>query len=92
MASRSIPCANGSGSRSPLATSCVSLPIDGRAGPTRRFATVLQPDAVAVDSALGTVAVTGRAQGVLQLIGAGVANGTGESARAALRRPLRGAG
>jgi hypothetical protein len=70
----------------------VSLPIGGRAGPTRRFPTVQQPDAVAVDSALGTVAVTGRAQGVLQLIGAGVANGAGESARAALRRPLRTAG
>jgi hypothetical protein len=70
----------------------VSLPIDGRAGATRRFPTVRQPDAVAVDSALGTVAVTGRAQGVLQLIGADVANGAGESARAALRRPLRTAG
>jgi hypothetical protein len=70
----------------------VSLPIDGRAGPTRRFPTVQQPDAVAVDSALGTVAVTGRARGLLQLIGAGVANGVGESARAALRRPLRTAG
>jgi hypothetical protein len=70
----------------------VSLPIGGRAGPARRFPTVQQPDAVAVDSALGTVAVTGRAQGVLQLIGAGVANGAGESARAALRRPLRTAG
>jgi hypothetical protein len=70
----------------------VSLPIDGRTGPTRRFPTVQQPDAVAVDSALGTVAVTGRTQGVLELIGAGVANGAGESARAALRRPLRAAG
>jgi hypothetical protein len=70
----------------------VSLPVGGRAGPTRRFPTIQQPDAVAIDSALGTVAVTGRAQGVLQLIGAGVANGAGESARAALRRPLRTAG
>jgi DNA-binding beta-propeller fold protein YncE len=70
----------------------ISLPIDGRAGQTRRFSTVQQPDAVAVDSALGTVAVTGRAQGVLQLIDAGGADGTGESARAALRRPLRSAG
>jgi hypothetical protein len=70
----------------------VSLPVGGRAGPTRRFPAVQQPDAVAVDSALGTVAVTGRAQGVLQLIGAGIANGAGESARAALRRPLRTAG
>jgi hypothetical protein len=70
----------------------VSLPVDGRAGPTRRFPTVQQPDAVAVDSALGTVAVTGRAQGVLQLIGVDVARGAGESARAALRRPLRTAG
>ena len=66
----------------------VSLPIDGRAGPARRFPTVRQPDAVAVDSALGTIAVTGRAEGVLQLIG----SGTGESARAALRRPLRAEG
>jgi DNA-binding beta-propeller fold protein YncE len=70
----------------------VSLPIDGRDGPTRRFPTVRQPDAVAVDSALGTVAVTGRAQGVIQLIGADVANGADESARAALRRPLRTGG
>ncbi len=70
----------------------VSLPVDGRAGPTRRLPTVQQPDAVAVDSALGTVAVTGRAQGVLQLIGARIGNGAGESARAALRRPLRTAG
>jgi DNA-binding beta-propeller fold protein YncE len=70
----------------------VSLPIGGRAGPTRRFPTVQQPDAVAVDSALGTIAVTGRTQGVLQLIGARVANGPGESARAALRRSRRRAG
>jgi DNA-binding beta-propeller fold protein YncE len=70
----------------------VSLPIDGRAGPVRRLATVQQPNAVAVDSALGTVAVTGRVQGVLQLIDARVAGGAGESARAALRRPLRAAG
>jgi hypothetical protein len=70
----------------------VSLPIDGRAGPTRRLPTVAQPDAVAVDSALGTVAVTGRADGVLQLIGADVADGANESTRAALRRPLRAAG
>ncbi len=70
----------------------LSLPIDGRAGPTRRFPTVRQPDAVAVDSALGTIAVTGRAQGVLQLVDADAANGSGESARAALRRPLRTAG
>jgi hypothetical protein len=70
----------------------VSLPIGGRAGPTRRLPTVQQPDAVAVDSALGTIAVTGRAQGVLQLIGARTANGAGESARAALRRSRRRAG
>jgi DNA-binding beta-propeller fold protein YncE len=70
----------------------LSLSVGGRAGPTRRFPTVQQPDAVAVDSALGTVAVTGRTQGVLQLIDARIANGTGESARAALRRPLRTAG
>jgi hypothetical protein len=53
----------------------VSVPIDGRAGPVRELPTVDQPNAVAVDSALGTVAVTGRAQGVLQLIAARVANG-----------------
>lgn len=70
----------------------ISLPIDGRAGPVRRFPTVQQPDAVAVDSALGTIAVTGRAAGVLQLIGSDVANGPGESVRAALRRPLRAEG
>jgi hypothetical protein len=70
----------------------VSLPIDGRAGPTRRFPTVQQPDAVAVDSALGTIAITGRAQGALQLIDAGVANGSDEFARAALRRPRRTGG
>lgn len=70
----------------------LSLPIGGRAGPARRLPTVQQPDAVAVDSALGSVAVTGRARGVLQLIGAPIANATGESARAALRRPLRTAG
>jgi hypothetical protein len=70
----------------------LSLPIDGRAGPTRRFPTVQQPDAVAVDSTLGTIAVTGRAQGVLQLLSAELANGAGESARAALHRPLRTAG
>jgi hypothetical protein len=70
----------------------VSLPIDSHAGPTRRLPTVQQPDAVAVDSALGTIAVTGRANGVLQLIGATVANGADESVRAALQRPRRSAG
>jgi hypothetical protein len=70
----------------------LSLPIDGRTEPARRLPTVQQPDAVAVDSALGTIAVTGRAEGVLQLIGAHIASGAGESARAALRRPARRAG
>jgi hypothetical protein len=70
----------------------VSLPIDGSGGPTRRLPTVEQPDAVAVDSGLGTVAVTGRAGGVLQLIGARIAEGSDESARAALGRPLRTGG
>jgi hypothetical protein len=70
----------------------VSLPIDGRTGPTRWLPTVQQPDAVAVDSALGTVAVTGHRHGVLQLIGGDDANGAGESARAVLRQPRRTAG
>lgn len=48
----------------------VSLPSNGRPRPLVRLATVRQPDGVAVDSALGTVAVTGRDAGVLQLIGA----------------------
>jgi DNA-binding beta-propeller fold protein YncE len=46
----------------------VELPTDGARGADRRFPTVRQPDAVAVDSSLGTVAVTGRDAGVLQLI------------------------
>jgi hypothetical protein len=46
----------------------VALPVDGTKTPARRLPTVRQPDAVAVDSARGTVAVTGRAAGVLQLI------------------------
>jgi hypothetical protein len=70
----------------------ISLPIDGRAGPAKRLPTVRQPDAVAVDSTLGTVAVTGRAQGVLQLIDANAAAGAEDSARAALHRPTRRAG
>jgi DNA-binding beta-propeller fold protein YncE len=46
----------------------VTVPTDGaRTTPLRR-PTVRQPDAVAVDSATGTIAVTGHAGGVLQLI------------------------
>jgi DNA-binding beta-propeller fold protein YncE len=48
----------------------VSLVANGRPRVIRRLPTVRQPDTVAVDSALGTVAVTGRSAGVLQLIGA----------------------
>jgi DNA-binding beta-propeller fold protein YncE len=48
----------------------VSLPANGRPRPLVRLPTVRQPDRVAVDSATGTVAVTGRDAGVLQLIGA----------------------
>ena len=48
----------------------VSLPANGRPRPLVRLPTVRQPDTVAVDPALGTVAVTGRDAGVLQLIGA----------------------
>jgi hypothetical protein len=70
----------------------VSFPVSGRAGPVRRLPTVQQPDAVAVDSALGTIAVTGRAHGVLQLISAAVANGGNERGRAALLGPRRTAG
>jgi hypothetical protein len=47
----------------------VSLPADGRPRPVLRLPTVRQPDTVAVDSLLGTVAVGGGADGVLQLIG-----------------------
>ncbi|MCW2985015.1 MAG: hypothetical protein JWR63_2585, partial [Conexibacter sp.] len=46
----------------------LSVPVDGTAARLRHLPTVRQPDAVAVDSARGTVAVTGRADGVLQLI------------------------
>jgi DNA-binding beta-propeller fold protein YncE len=70
----------------------VALPIDGRATPLVVLPTVQQPDAVAVDSALGTVAVTGRAAGLLQLIGRRRADPGDESGRAALRRAARAAG
>ncbi|WP_187368848.1 YncE family protein [Baekduia soli] len=48
----------------------VSLTADGRPREVRRLPTVRQPDSVAVDSALGTVVVAGRAAGVVQVIGA----------------------
>lgn len=48
----------------------VSLPADGRPRPLVRLPTVRQPDSVAVDPALGTLAVTGRDAGVLQLVDA----------------------
>jgi DNA-binding beta-propeller fold protein YncE len=47
----------------------VALTAHGRPRVTRRLPTVRQPDAVAVDAALGIVAVAGRSAGVLQLIG-----------------------
>lgn len=53
----------------------VGLRADRTAPEVARLPTVRQPDAVAVDSAAGTVAVTGRSDGVLQLIGADEANG-----------------
>jgi sugar lactone lactonase YvrE len=46
----------------------VSLPANGRPRPLAHLPTVRQPDSVAVDPALGTLAVTGRVAGVLQLI------------------------
>ena len=53
----------------------VGLRADQTAPELTRLPTVRQPDAVAVDSATGTVAVTGRTDGVLQLIGADEAYG-----------------
>jgi DNA-binding beta-propeller fold protein YncE len=51
----------------------VALPAHGRPLVQLRLPTVRQPDAVAVDAALGIVAVAGRSAGVLQLIGRGQA-------------------
>jgi DNA-binding beta-propeller fold protein YncE len=48
----------------------VSLVANGRPRPVLRLPTVRQPNSVAVDSASGTVYVAGRADGVLQAIGA----------------------
>lgn len=53
----------------------VGLVADKTAPEVARLPTIRQPDAVAVDSASGTVAVTGRSGGVLQLIGADEAYG-----------------
>jgi DNA-binding beta-propeller fold protein YncE len=53
----------------------VGFTADRTAPEIARLPTVRQPDAVAVDSASGTVAVTGRSDGVLQLIGADEAYG-----------------
>jgi DNA-binding beta-propeller fold protein YncE len=66
----------------------VSLVANGRPRPILRVPTVRQPDDVAVESALGTVAITGRSAGVLQLIAAGMR----EFAGAVLRRPARTSG
>ncbi len=49
----------------------VSLPANGRPRPLVRLPTVRQPDRVAVDPLRGTVAVSGRDAGVVQLIDAG---------------------
>jgi DNA-binding beta-propeller fold protein YncE len=49
----------------------VELPAHGRPHALRRFATVRQPDTVAVDPSTGRVFVTGRADGVLQAIDPG---------------------
>jgi DNA-binding beta-propeller fold protein YncE len=46
----------------------VELPAHGRPHPLRRFATVRQPDSVAVDVRSGRVFVTGRSAGVLQIV------------------------
>jgi DNA-binding beta-propeller fold protein YncE len=47
----------------------VALPTHGRPRVALRLPSVRQPDAVAVDAALGIVAVAGASAGVLQLIG-----------------------
>jgi len=46
----------------------VELPAHGRPHVLGQFATVRQPDAVAVDPRTGVVAIIGRADGVLQLL------------------------
>jgi hypothetical protein len=46
----------------------LTLPVDGRGARPIRTPTVRQPDAVAVDVTTGTIAVAGRAGGLLQLI------------------------
>ena len=46
----------------------VELPAHGRPHVLRRFPTPRQPDTVAVDAATGRVFVTGRAEGVVQMI------------------------
>ena len=50
------------------ANELVELPAHGRPHAPRRFATVRQPNGVAIDSSTGRVFVTGRAEGVLQAI------------------------
>lgn len=56
----------------------VALTATSHPRAVERLPAVRQPDSVAVDSALGTVAVTGRVAGVLQLIGARDAYGEDE--------------
>jgi DNA-binding beta-propeller fold protein YncE len=46
----------------------VGLPAHGRPHVVARHATVRQPDSVAVDAATGQVVVTGRTDGLLQLV------------------------
>jgi DNA-binding beta-propeller fold protein YncE len=55
----------------PALNQLVELPAHGRPHVLRRFATVRQPDSVAVDERSGRVFVTGRSAGVLETIDPG---------------------
>jgi DNA-binding beta-propeller fold protein YncE len=55
----------------PALNQLVELPAHGRPHVLRRFATVRQPDSVAVDERSGRVFVTGRSDGVLETIDPG---------------------
>ena len=55
----------------PALNQLVELPAHGRPHVLRRFATVRQPDSVAVDEHSGRVFVTGRSDGVLETIDPG---------------------
>jgi hypothetical protein len=56
----------------------VTFPANGRPTEIARFPTPRQPDAVTVDASSGTVAVAGRADGVVQRLGARQAYGEDE--------------